>query len=62
MPVMVIDSMEQALPMTHALKEGGIYVFEITLRTNCAIDAIKLIKKELPDCLVGQEQSLIKNS
>lgn len=53
MPVMVIDTIEQALPMASALKDGGISVFEITLRTDCAIAAIELIKKEMPDCLVG---------
>ena len=53
MPVMVIDTIEQALPMASALKAGGISVFEITLRSDCAIAAIELIKKEMPDCLVG---------
>ncbi len=53
MPVMVIDTIEQALPMASALKAGGISVFEITLRSDCAIEAIELIKKEMPDCLLG---------
>ena len=53
MPVMVIDDLEQALPMGVALREGGITVFEITLRTTAALDAITLLKKELPDCIVG---------
>lgn len=52
-PVMVIDSIEDALPMAKALSDGGINVFEITLRTECALEAIKLIAKELPDALVG---------
>ena len=53
MPVMVINNIEQALPMARALREGGITVFEITLRTACAMEAITLVKKELPDCFVG---------
>ena len=53
MPVMVIDTIEQALPMARALYDGGISVFEITLRTECAIAAIELIKREMPECLVG---------
>ena len=53
LPVMVIDNIEQALPMGKALRDGGITVFEITLRTECAIEAIALLKKELPDCIVG---------
>ena len=53
MPVMVIDTIEQVVPMARALYDGGISVFEITLRTECAIAAIELIKKEMPECLVG---------
>lgn len=52
-PVMVIENIEDALPMAKALSDGGINVFEITLRTDCALEAIKLIAKELPDALVG---------
>lgn len=33
-PVMVINELEQALPMAKALLDGGISVFEITLRTS----------------------------
>ena len=53
MPVMVIDTIEQALPMAQALYDGGISVFEITLRTDCAVEAIALIKRNMPDCLAG---------
>ncbi|WP_067515906.1 bifunctional 4-hydroxy-2-oxoglutarate aldolase/2-dehydro-3-deoxy-phosphogluconate aldolase [Endozoicomonas ascidiicola] len=53
MPVMVIDHIDQATPLASALHKGGINVFEITLRSECALDAITLIKKELPNCLVG---------
>ncbi|RQW61448.1 bifunctional 4-hydroxy-2-oxoglutarate aldolase/2-dehydro-3-deoxy-phosphogluconate aldolase [Vibrio viridaestus] len=52
-PVMVIENIEDALPMAKALSDGGINVFEITLRTDCALEAIKLIASELPDALVG---------
>ncbi|WP_281648748.1 bifunctional 4-hydroxy-2-oxoglutarate aldolase/2-dehydro-3-deoxy-phosphogluconate aldolase [Parendozoicomonas sp. Alg238-R29] len=53
MPVMIVDNIEQAVPMAAALREGGITVFEVTLRTECAIDAIYLLKKEFTDCFVG---------
>ncbi|MET4696892.1 bifunctional 4-hydroxy-2-oxoglutarate aldolase/2-dehydro-3-deoxy-phosphogluconate aldolase [Endozoicomonas lisbonensis] len=53
MPVMVIEQIEQALPLAQALYKGGIEVFEITLRSECALEAITLIKKEMPQCLVG---------
>ncbi|WBA81280.1 bifunctional 4-hydroxy-2-oxoglutarate aldolase/2-dehydro-3-deoxy-phosphogluconate aldolase [Endozoicomonas sp. GU-1] len=53
MPVMVIDTIDQALPMARALFDGGISVFEVTLRSECAVAAIQRIKQEMPDCLVG---------
>ena len=53
MPVMVIEQLEHALPMAKALEAGGITVFEITLRTECALQAITLLKQEMPGCLVG---------
>ncbi len=53
LPVMVITSLDQALPLADALLAGGIKVLEITLRTDCALDAIKLIAKERPEAIVG---------
>ncbi|ESQ88622.1 ketohydroxyglutarate aldolase [Asticcacaulis sp. AC460] len=53
LPVMVIPSLDQALPLADALLKGGIRALEITLRTDCALDAIKLIAKERPDAVVG---------
>ncbi len=53
LPVMVIPDIEMALPLADALMAGGIKVLEITLRTDCALDAIKLIAKERPDAIVG---------
>ena len=53
LPVMVIPSLDQALPLADALMAGGIKVLEITLRTDCALDAIALIARERPDAVVG---------
>ena len=52
-PVMVINELDQALPMAKALLAGGISVFEITLRTPVALEAIALIAKAMPEALVG---------
>ncbi len=52
-PVMVIKDVEDAVPMAAALLEGGISVFEITLRTEAALGAISAISKAFPDALVG---------
>ncbi len=53
MPVMVINHLEHAVPLAKALVEGGLKVLEITLRTPVALDAIRLIKAEVPDAIVG---------
>ncbi|WIH22839.1 bifunctional 4-hydroxy-2-oxoglutarate aldolase/2-dehydro-3-deoxy-phosphogluconate aldolase [Photobacterium damselae] len=52
-PVMVIERIEDAIPMAKALMEGGISIFEITLRTPVALEAMTLIANELPQALVG---------
>lgn len=52
-PVVKITNIEDALPLAHALKDGGIDVAEITFRSEFAADAIALISKELPDMLIG---------
>lgn len=52
-PVMIIDKLEHAVPLAKAVVAGGIGVLEVTLRTECALDAIALIAKEVPEALVG---------
>ncbi len=53
MPVIVLNAVEEAVPVAEALYEGGIKAVEITLRTDAALDSIKQIKKECPDIIVG---------
>lgn len=53
MPVMVIQHIDDAVPMARALVEGGIKVLEITLRTPIALDAIKLISEQVKEAIVG---------
>lgn len=52
-PVMVIDDLENAVPLAQALVAGGIRVLEITLRTPVALDAIRAISQAVPDAIVG---------
>lgn len=52
-PVMVINKIEDAVPLARALVAGGITVLEVTLRTPCALEAITKIAKEVPEALVG---------
>ncbi len=53
MPVMVIQDLENAVPLAKALVAGGIRVLEITLRTPIALDAIRAISQEVPEAIVG---------
>jgi len=52
-PVMVINNLEQAVPLAKALVSGELKVLEITLRTAVALEAIKQIKAEVPGAIVG---------
>ncbi len=53
-PVMVIDRLEDAVPLAQALYNGGLKVLEITLRTPVALDAIKAMVAALPsDAVIG---------
>ncbi|WP_019865041.1 bifunctional 4-hydroxy-2-oxoglutarate aldolase/2-dehydro-3-deoxy-phosphogluconate aldolase [Methylovulum miyakonense] len=53
MPVMVIQNLDDAVPLAEALVAGGIRVLEITLRTPIALEAIKLIADNVKDAIVG---------
>ena len=48
-PVMVVERIEDAVPLARALYNGGLKVLEITLRTPCALDAISAMVEDLPD-------------
>lgn len=52
-PVVVFDKAEYALPTAKALIEGGLPVMEVTLRTDAAIESMKLIKQEYPEIILG---------
>ena len=40
-PVLVIDDLAHAAPLAQALVAGGLPALEVTLRTPCALDAIR---------------------
>ena len=52
-PVIAINQIEHAIPLAQALVAGGIRNLEITLRTDCALDAIRLIAQEVEGAFVG---------
>ncbi|RZI57881.1 MAG: keto-deoxy-phosphogluconate aldolase, partial [Rubrivivax sp.] len=52
-PVIVIERVEDAVPLARALLAGGVKVLEVTLRTPVALEAIAAIAREVPEALVG---------
>ncbi|WP_100968496.1 bifunctional 4-hydroxy-2-oxoglutarate aldolase/2-dehydro-3-deoxy-phosphogluconate aldolase [Helicobacter pylori] len=52
-PVVVIENIKDAVPLAQSLIEGGIPIIEVTLRSNCALEAIELIAKNVPKMRVG---------
>jgi 2-dehydro-3-deoxyphosphogluconate aldolase/(4S)-4-hydroxy-2-oxoglutarate aldolase len=51
-PVLVIDDLTHAQPLAKALVAGGLPALEVTLRTACALDAIRAMS-EVPGGVVG---------
>ena len=52
-PVLTIERVADAVPLARALVAGGLPVIEVTLRTKAALEAIRAIAAEVPDCVVG---------
>lgn len=52
-PVITIRRIEDAVPLGRALVEGGLSVLEITLRTDCALEAITRMRDALPGVSLG---------
>lgn len=53
MPVLRIERLADAVPLARALASGGLPAIEITLRTQAALDAIRLVAEEVPEAIVG---------
>ena len=52
-PVVVIDDVDQAVPLARALARGGVGIIEITLRTAAGIGAIERVAAEVPEIVTG---------
>jgi 2-dehydro-3-deoxyphosphogluconate aldolase/(4S)-4-hydroxy-2-oxoglutarate aldolase len=52
-PVIVINRLEDAVPLAQALVDGGVTVLEITLRTPVALRCMEAIAKAVPGAIVG---------
>ena len=53
MPVIVLDRVDDAVPLANALVSGGIRVLEVTLRTPAALDCVRAIRATVPQAIVG---------
>ena len=52
-PVIVIQRLQDAVPLAQALVDGGVRVLEITMRTPVALQAIEAIARAVPGAIVG---------
>jgi 2-dehydro-3-deoxyphosphogluconate aldolase / (4S)-4-hydroxy-2-oxoglutarate aldolase len=52
-PVVVIEDVEDAVPLAEALVRGGLPAIEVTLRTDAALAAIERIAGEVEGAVVG---------
>lgn len=53
LPIIQADTAEEGLNIAKAMGAAGIHLVEVVLRTPASYDVIRLIKKELPDMVVG---------
>ncbi|WP_293759569.1 bifunctional 4-hydroxy-2-oxoglutarate aldolase/2-dehydro-3-deoxy-phosphogluconate aldolase [uncultured Aquitalea sp.] len=52
-PVIVVNDAAVAVDLARALVDGGIRVLEVTLRTKAALAAMRRMRDEVPDAIVG---------
>lgn len=52
-PVVVLDDVNDAVPLGRALVDGGLLCAEVTFRTKSAEESIRIMTKEFPELLVG---------
>jgi 2-dehydro-3-deoxyphosphogluconate aldolase / (4S)-4-hydroxy-2-oxoglutarate aldolase len=52
-PVIVINRLEDAVPMAQALVDGGVRVLEVTLRTPIALQCMEAIARSVPGAVLG---------
>ena len=45
--------LDKAAPLAEALQKGGLRVVELTLRTPCALDMVRLMQSAAPDLIIG---------
>lgn len=53
LPIITLDRIEAAIPLADALREAGLPLLELTMRTPVAAEAIRLLRAERPQMVVG---------
>ncbi len=51
--VLILERVEDAVPLAEALLRGGINAMELTLRTPAALDGLREIRRHVPEMLAG---------
>ncbi len=51
--VLVVDEVEDAVPLARSLLDGGVKIMELTLRTPAALDALRAIRDNVPEMMAG---------
>jgi 2-dehydro-3-deoxyphosphogluconate aldolase/(4S)-4-hydroxy-2-oxoglutarate aldolase len=52
-PVIVLQRVDDAVPLARALVDGGVRVLEVTLRTPAGLPGIEAIARAVPEAIVG---------
>jgi 2-dehydro-3-deoxyphosphogluconate aldolase/(4S)-4-hydroxy-2-oxoglutarate aldolase len=52
-PVVVIEDPDKAVQLARTIIDAGLALIEITMRTERAMEAIRVVSREFPDLLVG---------
>ena len=52
-PVIVLQRVQDAVPLAEALLAGGVKVLEVTMRTPVALQCIEAVAKAVPEAVVG---------
>lgn len=53
LPIVTVDSVDEAMAVAEALQEGGLHSIELTLRTPAALPALSALKKAFPQLVIG---------
>lgn len=53
LPIIQADTIEQGIQIAKAMRDGGVRLVEVVLRTEASLAVLKAIKKEFPNMIVG---------